>query len=84
MHPSDNHPNNVANSSHSNEPLVNTAAVAQYLGTSRWTVQQLVRDQSIPYHRIRTNNRFRLSEIDSWLESNRARYTSPSERGRVG
>ena len=52
----------------SNEPWVRVREVAEHLGVSASWVHKAVQTDSIPARRVGRNVRFRLSEIDAWLE----------------
>lgn len=55
---------------------LSAAEVAQYLGVSRGSVYAWVRTSRLPLHRQSSGGvmRFRLDEIDAWLETCRARH----------
>jgi len=44
--------------------------LAKYLGYAEKTIRKWVLNKEIPFHKIRTSIRFRLSEIEKWVDSN--------------
>ena len=56
------------------EPYVDMETVARFLGVSRRTVQRLVAESDLfPAYRLRRRIRFRLSEVERWVRTNRSR-----------
>ena len=51
------------------EPWVGIAEVAAHLGVSKDTVYRWVDTQGLPAHRVGRLFRFRLSQVDQWVES---------------
>ena len=43
--------------------------VADHLGVSKDTVRKWIRKEVIPHYRVGKKYRFKLSEIDKWIES---------------
>lgn len=43
--------------------------VAQHLGVSKDTVRAWIKKNSIPYYKIGRQYKFKISEVDSWVES---------------
>ncbi|MBQ3442090.1 MAG: helix-turn-helix domain-containing protein [Selenomonadaceae bacterium] len=43
--------------------------IAQHMGVSRDTVRSWIRKNSIPHHRIGRQYKFKISEVDAWVES---------------
>jgi excisionase family DNA binding protein len=54
-----------------NSELMILSEVADYLGMAERTIYQYVQEGKIPAFKIGTSWRFRRSEIDGWLESQR-------------
>ena len=54
-----------------NPELMILSEVAEYLGMAERTIYQYVQEGKIPAFKIGTSWRFRRSEIDGWLESQR-------------
>lgn len=54
------------------EPWVGAEVVAEYLGTTRQSVYRWIELARLPVHYVgnRPLRRFRLSEIDAWIEDN--------------
>ena len=51
------------------EPWVGIADVAAHLGVSKDTVYRWVDTQGLPAHRVGRLFRFRLSQVDEWVQS---------------
>ena len=51
------------------ETYLSIEGLAKYLGISEKTVRKWVLNQEIPYRKIHKVIRFRLSEIERWIES---------------
>lgn len=43
--------------------------VADHLGVSKDTIRNWIRKEVIPHYRVGKQYRFKLSEIDKWIES---------------
>ena len=54
-----------------NEPekWSNLEEVAEHLGESKDTIRAWIKKNVIPYHRVGRQYKFRLSEVDAWVES---------------
>ncbi len=50
------------------ETYLTVEELAEYLKLSQQTIRRWIRGQEIPFHRIMNVIRFRLSEIDAWVE----------------
>lgn len=50
------------------EEFLNIKAIASYLDLKRSTLYTLVEEKRIPHYRIGKQIRFKLSEIEEWLE----------------
>jgi excisionase family DNA binding protein len=55
------------------EPWVSVDDVAQHLGVARDSVYRWIESKQLPGHRIGRLWKFRLSEIDRWVESSAAK-----------
>lgn len=56
------------------EPELSKRQLANRLGFSTRWVELMVRDEGLPTHRLRGNQRrFLLSEVDAWFENRRQR-----------
>ncbi len=55
-------------------PLLDKAGAAEYLHTTLWHVEWLIRSRQIPFirlgHQTRGKIRFRREALDTWLENN--------------
>ena len=51
--------------------LLTTQEVADYLGKSPWWIRENISTLGIPAMKIGRQWRFRLNDLDSWLEINR-------------
>jgi excisionase family DNA binding protein len=51
------------------ETYFNTDDLAAYLKVAEQRIRRWVMNREIPFHRIRTVIRFRLSEIEKWVDS---------------
>lgn len=52
------------------ENWVSTKEICEYLGINRHTVFAWVRELGMPARKIGGNWKFRISEIDKWIEEN--------------
>lgn len=43
--------------------------IAKHLGVSKDTIRAWIKKGTIPYHKIGRQYKFRLSEVDAWVES---------------
>ena len=43
--------------------------IANHLGVSKDTIRAWIKKDTIPYHKIGRQYKFRLSEVDEWVES---------------
>lgn len=46
--------------------------IAAHIGVSKDTIRIWIRKGVIPHHRIGKQYRFRISEVDDWVESGRS------------
>lgn len=51
------------------EPLVDAAAVAGHLGYSKKWIERHAEELGIPRRKIGGQWRFRISEVDSWIDT---------------
>lgn len=51
--------------------LLTTQEVADYLGKSPWWIRENISTLGIPAMKVGRQWRFRLNDLDSWLEINR-------------
>jgi excisionase family DNA binding protein len=50
------------------ENLMTVKDVAEYMRLSEQTIQRYVMNREIPFHKIKKVIRFRLSEIERWID----------------
>lgn len=43
--------------------------IAGHLGVSKDTIRIWIKKETIPYHKIGRQYKFRISEVDAWVES---------------
>lgn len=51
------------------ERWVSSKEAAEHLGVNKDTLQRWINNSSIPCHRVGRLWKFRISEIDNWVES---------------
>lgn len=64
------------------DQLLPLETVAQYIGLSVRTVQDMARRRTLPVHKIGRTVRIRISELDEWLEDRKVgvhKRTRPSQ-----
>jgi excisionase family DNA binding protein len=61
------------------EIYLTTEELADYLKLAEQTIRRWVLNREIPYHKIKKVIRFRVSEIETWI--NDGSYSSPKEHG---
>jgi excisionase family DNA binding protein len=70
------------------ETYLNIAELAKYLGVAEKTIRKWVLNENIPYRKIMKVIRFRLSEIERWIETGgkfpRGLLSAVSEGGGAG
>ncbi len=54
------------------EKWSNLKDVAAHIGVSKNTIRNWIKKDAIPYHRIGKQYKFRMSEVDAWVESGRS------------
>ena len=65
----------------SEEPWVGIADVATHLGVAKDTVYRWVDTQGLPAHRVGRLFRFRLSQVDEWVESSADHLAASPDSG---
>lgn len=43
--------------------------IAQHIGISKDTIRAWIKKNAIPHHKIGRQYKFRISEVDAWIES---------------
>ena len=66
------------------EPWIGIAEVAVHLGVSKDRVYRWVDTQGLPAHRVGRLFRFRLSQVDEWVQSGGGRGPASKMSGRSG
>jgi excisionase family DNA binding protein len=51
------------------ETYLTVEGLAEYLKFAEQTIRQWVQNREVPYHKIRKGIRFRLSEIEKWIDT---------------
>lgn len=46
--------------------------IAKHLGVSKDTIRNWIKKDAIPFHRIGKKYKFRISEVDAWVESGKS------------
>ena len=54
-----------------NEPerWLSLEEISNHLGVSKDTIRGWIKKQTIPYHKVGRQYKFRISEVDAWVES---------------
>lgn len=58
--------------------------VAEYMRLSEQTIQRYVLNREIPFHKVKKVIRFRLAEIDKWIDEGGGKVPDKPEDGREG
>jgi excisionase family DNA binding protein len=59
------------------EPYVDMKAVAAFLGSTERHVRDLVYRRAIPFYKVGRLVRFRLSEVEAWVQASREATDPP-------
>ena len=43
--------------------------ISKYLGVSKDTIRAWIKKETIPFHKLGRQYKFRISEVDAWIES---------------
>ena len=54
------------------EKWVSLEEIAEHMGVSKDTIRNYIKKQQIPYYRIGKQYKFKISEIDAWIESGKS------------
>jgi excisionase family DNA binding protein len=65
------------------ERYLSVAQTADYLGTSERFVRRLIAERRVSFHHVGRHVRFRLSDLDTWLDGQRVEAIRPVSRRRV-
>ena len=61
------------------ETCLTISELAEYLKLAEQTIRRWVMNREIPYHKIRKAIRFRISEIEKWIDDGGG-HTVPTEQ----
>lgn len=51
------------------ERWLNLEEISKHLGVSKDTIRAWIRKGTIPHHKVGRQYKFRVSEVDAWIES---------------
>lgn len=51
------------------ERWLSLAEIAEYVGCSKDTIRSWIKKETIPFHKVGRQYKFRISEVDQWIES---------------
>jgi putative transcriptional regulator len=54
------------------EKWVSLEEIAEHMGLSKDTIRNYIKKQQMPYYRIGKQYKFKISEIDAWIESGKS------------
>lgn len=54
------------------ERWINLEEIARHLSVSKDTIRLWIKKETIPYHKVGRQYKFRLSEVDAWVESGKS------------
>ena len=54
------------------ERLYSVEEIANYIGVSKDTIRAWVKKDTIPFYKVGRQYKFKLSEIDTWIESGKS------------
>lgn len=54
------------------EKWVSLEEIAEHMGLSKDTIRNYIKKQQMPYYRIGKQYKFKISEIDTWIESGKS------------
>jgi len=66
------------------ETYFNTKELGEYLHIAEQSIRRWVFNDEIPYHRIHNVIRYRLSEIEKWVDENRDKLPPDADRADGG
>ena len=58
--------NNILNAA---ERWLSLEEIAKHVGCSKDTIRAWIKKDTIPFHKVGRQYKFRISEVDSWIES---------------
>lgn len=51
------------------ERWLNLEEISRHLGVSKDTIRGWIKKETIPHHKVGRQYKFRISEVDAWIES---------------
>lgn len=54
------------------ERLYSVEEIANHIGVSKDTIRAWVKKETIPFYKVGRQYKFKLSEIDAWIESGKS------------
>lgn len=54
------------------ERWINLEEISNYIGCSKDTIRIWIKKNSIPFHKIGRQYKFKVSEIDEWIQSGKS------------
>ena len=57
------------NSLNATERWLSLEEIAKHVGCSKDTIRSWIKKDTIPFHKVGRQYKFRISEVDSWIES---------------
>ena len=54
------------------EKWVSLEEIADHMGISKDTIRNYIKKEQIPFYRIGKQYKFKISEIDAWIESGKS------------
>ena len=54
------------------EKWVSLEEIAEHMGLSKDTIRNYIKKEQIPFYRIGKKYKFKISEIDAWIESGKS------------
>lgn len=61
------------------EKWVSLSDICDHLNLSRDTVKKMVKQQNMPGYKVDRQWRFKISEVDAWIRSNRVQNNKKAE-----
>jgi len=52
-----------------NERWLSVEEIANHIGCSKDTIRAWIKKNTIPYHKVGRQFKFKISEVDEWIES---------------
>ena len=55
--------------------------ISKYLSVSKDTIRSWIKKDAIPFHKVGRQYRFKISEVDAWIESGKSADADKNENG---